>query len=72
MTTNKALPKKKLSDRYFNELKSGHTVPRDEKTGEPIPFRVGGNYIIINELTKEELRARCTQDCPYHLILLSE
>lgn len=64
------LPKKILSDRYFNELKSGHTVPRNEKTGEPIPFRVGKEYIIVNKSTKEEIKARCTQDCPYHLIVI--
>lgn len=64
------LPKKLLSDRYFKELKSGHTVPRDEKTGELIPFRVGKEYIIVNQLTKEEIKARCTQNCPYHLIVI--
>lgn len=59
---------KTIADRYFNELKNGSTVPRNEKTGDVLPFKVGKEYIIRNEITKEEIKARCTQDCPYHLI----
>lgn len=71
MNNTTALTKKTIPSRYFNELKdSGHTVPRDEKTGEVMPFKVSKNYTIINHDTKEEVTARCTQDCPYHLILL--
>lgn len=63
--------KKHIPARYFNELKnSGHTVPRDEKTGDVLPFKVGKNYTIINPDTKEEITARCTQDCPFHLKLI--
>lgn len=63
--------KKNIPARYFNELKnSGHTVPRNEKSGEVLPFKVGKNYTIVNPDTKEEIAARCTQDCHYHLILL--
>lgn len=63
--------KKKIPDQHFNELKnSGHCVPRDEKTGEPIPFKVGNTYVIENAATKETVNARCTQDCPWHLVLV--
>lgn len=63
---------KTIPDRYFDELKSsGHTVPRNETTGEPIPFRVGKEYTIKN--TKgETAQVRCTQDCPHHIILLPQ
>jgi hypothetical protein len=55
--------------RYFNELKnSGHTVPRDEKTGNILTnFKVGSEYTIGNPENKETVKARCTQDCPHHL-----
>lgn len=65
------LTKKTIPARYWEELNnSGHTVPREMKHGTLIPFVVGKNYTIVNEETKEELTARCTQDCPYHLVLI--
>lgn len=63
--------KKKIPSRYFNELRDrGHTVPRNEKTGAVLPFKVSKEYTIVNETTKEELKAICTQDCPYNLKLV--
>lgn len=62
---------KTIPERYYNELKeSGHTVPRDEKTGKILPFKVGGEYNISTSTKAPTLKARCTQNCPYHLILL--
>ena len=50
-------PKKTIPDRYWNELNnSGSTVPRNEKTGDVLPFVVGKQYIIVNEETKKELK----------------
>lgn len=64
--------KKKIPARYFDELKnSGHTVPRNEKTGDIMTnFKVGSEYVIVNDKTKEGVKARCTQDCPHHLKLI--
>lgn len=63
--------KKQIPYRYFSELKNeGHTVPRNEKTGQVLPFKVGGEYTITNNKTNETLKAKCTQNCPYHLKLI--
>lgn len=65
------LPQRKISDRYFKELKEiGHTVPRYEGTGEVIVFRVGESYIVENGLTGETVTAKCTQSSPYGLKLV--
>lgn len=62
---------KKIPLEYFNQLvNSGHTVPRDKKTGDFIPFKVGKEYVIGNDENRELLKVRCTQDCPYHLIVV--
>ncbi len=59
---------KQIADRYFNELKdNGHTVPRDTKTGEVLPFTVSKEYVIKNKDTGETIKARCTQNCPCSL-----
>lgn len=64
--------KKVIPQRYFNELKDRqNTVPRNEKTGELIPFKVGKEYTIQAEETKETIKVRCTQDCPYNLRVIS-
>lgn len=68
----KNMAKKIIPNRYFNELISGHTVPRYNSTGEVMPFTVGENYTIVNQETKEEVTARCTQDCPHVLKLITE
>lgn len=62
---------RKIADRYFNELKNGHTVPRNEKTGNTLVFTVGKVYKIKNERTNETVNAKCTQDCPCALVLIS-
>ncbi len=63
MKQNKIIPQ-----RYYNELlNDGHTVPRNEKTGEVLPFKVGGEYNIVCNENKTPIKARCTQNCPYHL-----
>ena len=59
---------KKIPERYWKELKEDrHTVPRYVDTREVISFRVGKEYDIIYIEKGEKIRARCTQDCPYHL-----
>ncbi len=63
---------KTIPERYWNELKDGSTMPRDEKTGEVIPFKVGWDYDIVYKKNGEKLKARCTQNCPYTLKLLQE
>lgn len=63
-------PAKALAEQYFNQLKSnGHTVPRNEKTGEVLTsFGVGKEYKVHAAGKPEEtLIVRCTQDCPTHL-----
>ena len=63
--------KKVIPQRYFDELKDrGNTVPRYTKTGELIPFTVGSVYTIVAGETKEQVTAKCTQDCPYNLRLI--
>lgn len=66
--------KKIIEDEYFNQLKnSAFTVPRYKKTGEvQSNFKVGSEYTIVNKKNKEEIKARCTQNCPYHLILINK
>lgn len=61
--------KKTIPSRYFSELKeNGHTVPRDEQSGEVMTnFLVGKEYIIEDKKTKETIKARCTQSHPHHL-----
>lgn len=60
-----------IPHRYFNELKNeGHTVPRNDTTGEVLDFfKVGKDYNIMDADTKETVSARCTQNCPHHLKL---
>lgn len=70
MNTQTKAPKRTIAARYFNELISGHTVPRDEKTGDTLSFKVGNTYTIVNEDTKETALARCTQNCPCALKLI--
>lgn len=68
----KRYTKKAIPDRYFNELVSiGHTVPR-YTGGNVINFTVSKKYIIINEKTKTEAIAICTQDCPCALKLFTD
>lgn len=64
--------KKIIAARYFDELKnSGHTVPRDIRTGDvQTNFKVGSDYTIVNKDTKDEIKARCTQSHPHHLKLI--
>lgn len=62
----------KIPDQYFDCLKNSRSVvPRYQQTGEVIPFTVGKEYIIINS-SNEKLKARCTQNCPYNLILIPD
>jgi len=63
--------KKTIAERYFNELKtSGHTVPRFESSGEVIPMKVGQVYLITHPSGPGVIKAKCTQDCPTHLVKL--
>lgn len=71
MTTQAKIPKRTIAARYFDELRNGDTVPRDEKTGDTLSFLVSKNYIIVNADTKEKILARCTQDCPCNLRFIS-
>lgn len=69
---NQKLTTKLIPFRYFNELKNrGNTVPRNEKTGDLIPFKVGAEYFICFEKNGQPLRVKCTQNCPYNLRLIS-
>ncbi len=60
-----------IADRYYNELKNqGHTVPRNIKTGDTLNYRVGGIYMVQSDdkTIKEQIRAKCTQNCPCALV----
>lgn len=60
-----------IPNRYYIELVDcGHTVPRNESTGDNLTFKVGKDYEIHDPVTKNYVIARCTQDCPYALKLL--
>jgi len=60
----------KIAQRYFDELvDSGHTVPRDEKTGDTLIFKVGKDYEISTPEVDKTVTARCTQNNPCHLII---
>lgn len=61
---------KKIPLRYFEELLTGSTVPRFDSNGEPIPFRVGWVGKVGNGTDKRTAMTRCTQNCPYHLVLI--
>jgi hypothetical protein len=71
MNTQTKTPKRIIAARYFDELRKGDTVPRDEKTGDTLSFAVSKNYVIVNADTKEKILARCTQDCPCNLRYIS-
>ena len=60
----------KIANRYFEELKTGHTVPRYESTGETLKLRVGGIYMVQSndKSNTEQIRAKCTQNCPCALV----
>jgi len=60
---------KKLSKQTFADLKnSGHCVPRTEATGQVISFKVGGTFTLTDGT--EQLKVKCTQSHPTHLILI--
>lgn len=66
------MKKRKIDIEYFNQIKnSGHTVPRDKKTGNVLSFAVGKHFEITNNENDEVLKVVCTQDCPTSLKLLT-
>jgi hypothetical protein len=60
--------KLKIADRYFNELATGHTVPREEKTGDTLQLKVGKIYSVISDKTSAVIPAKCTQNYPCSLV----
>jgi hypothetical protein len=65
--------RKKIDNEYFSILKSfGSVVPRDKKTGNTLTYRVGANYQIENQQTKEILNAVCSQNMPCNLVLINQ
>lgn len=67
------MAKKIIPNRYFDELKDlGHTVPRNESTGEVLTFKVGKEYTIFNENRSERVKAVCSQNSPYALKRIEE
>ena len=77
MTTSKKLTVKKIDNESFNWLKdNGGCVPKsgiDSYSDNHLKFAVGRTYTIVNKSDNDQtLTARCTQNCPYHLTLVSE
>jgi hypothetical protein len=56
-----------IEDRYFNELASGHTVPRNTH-GKTLDLKVGRIYSVISDKTGAVIPAKCTQNCPCSLV----
>ncbi len=64
---------KTIGHASFLDLKGfGHAVPRMTKNGNQIPFLVGKEYNVTSDESTEIVRVRCTQDNPYHLILITK
>jgi len=63
---------KKISNESYEVLiSSGHCVPRlGQGLDNIVPFKVGGEYKVTGESKQLEVWIRCTQNCPYHIILI--